>query len=672
MKRSAPRKIVSLLLVFALILLQCTVTAFAAEPTRTLSLSLSAPEGVKLTDLELKVYEGFTLDGRITDEVLATLTEITPVNGVYPLSKAGTYSCFVQGKGVYSVMQLFNVTKAELAAGGTKKLEVETGKIAGNGYEPSNPAFTQDARDQVVTTWPDEILRHFSAEKLPDYDKLTTPAFSGKKALNEFTSQKEMMDFIKALDGPDDNMYVYSLGKTPKYGYDIPLILFTSSPIPKNSTLEQAAKIVGDNGKPMIWQQAQIHSNEPASGEGALLMIREMDGSYGAGILPTANVAIIPRINPDGAVAFTRINSDGIDMNRDHMALYSKEIANLHYGYQLFMPELTIDNHEFTYYGANGKGYMNNADDLQMTAASSLNNDAAVNARALRMVDVAHQTARNDGIRVYHYGTTVNNPIGRAYYGLYNSVSVLIETRGIGAGRANFERRVLSQVNATKSLYKSFVNSADAIEREVSAARASVIAKGRIFDDQGDLLALYQTKSGNTLSPTALTRIQYNMDGSIYSQKAEKLSMNDTVTRGRVRPTAYVLDKREAWLEKALYILDGQGAEYYSIAPGSAVELEQYYYIGDYTPVGAKESVGIEAGLRTPQTVSFPKGAVIIPLDQTAGNVIAMLMEPDVNDSNGYNGSLYQYGLVSYDAETFNFPLYRFTGNDPRAALPAA
>ena len=49
-------------------------------------------------------------------------------------------------------------------------------------------------------------------------------------------------------------------------------------------------------------------------------------------------------------------------------------------------------------------------------------------------------------------GYTVNNPIGRAYYGLYNSISILVETRGIGAGSTNFARRVFSQENAAHSI----------------------------------------------------------------------------------------------------------------------------------------------------------------------------------------------------------------------------
>ena len=57
------------------------------------------------------------------------------------------------------------------------------------------------------------------------------------------------------------------------------------------------------------------------------------------------------------------------------------------------------------------------------------------------------------------------------------------------------------------------------------------------------------------------------------------------------------------------------------------------------------------------------------PMDQVAADVIAMLVEPDVTDSKGYDGTLYQYGVVDYDKETLNFPLYRYIGDNPRKSL---
>ncbi len=100
----------------------------------------------------------------------------------------------------------------------------------------------------------------------------------------------------------------------------------------------------------------------------------------------------------------------------------------------------------------------------------------------LDMAKHAFADAENAGLRVYHYGTTVNNPIGRAYFGLYNALSFLIETRGIGAGRQNFERRVFSQETAATSYIKYTAEHADEIVKTVAAARADVIAKGKTYE----------------------------------------------------------------------------------------------------------------------------------------------------------------------------------------------
>ena len=312
-------------------------------------------------------------------------------------------------------------------------------------------------------------------------------------------------------------------------------------------------------------------------------------------------------------------------------------------------------------------GMMNNADDLETTPATSLNDDPAVTKIGLDMAKHAFADAENAGLRVYHYGTTVNNPIGRAYFGLYNALSFLIETRGIGAGRQNFERRVFSQETAATSYIKYTAEHADEIVKTVAAARADVIAKGKTYDES-DIIALYQTKSGKTLTDYTAATVQYSVaDGSEKVSKASPLSLNDTLTRSRVRPTAYVIPADTANIEKILYIMDNQGAEYYKLNAGTTASLQQYYYIGEY--MENDKAKGIEAGLRDAADVTFASGAYVFPMDQVAGNVIAMLCEPDVTDSNGYDGSLYQYKQIDYDKSTMNFPLYRYTGNDPRTTL---
>ena len=80
------------------------------------------------------------------------------------------------------------------------------------------------------------------------------------------TTQSEMMDFIEEYAAKSDYMHVYSMGKTSHYNYDYPILVFTKQNIPDGATMEQAAQILKDGGKPIVWQQAQIHPYEPAAG----------------------------------------------------------------------------------------------------------------------------------------------------------------------------------------------------------------------------------------------------------------------------------------------------------------------------------------------------------------------------------------------------------------------
>ncbi|MFB8733633.1 M14 family zinc carboxypeptidase [Bacillus sp. SL00103] len=69
-------------------------------------------------------------------------------------------------------------------------------------------------------------------------------------------------------------------------GRSIPALYFT-----KGSSYFSTFK------KPTIWLQAQIHGNEPASGESALVIAKRLAGEQGERILNHVNIIIVPRIN---------------------------------------------------------------------------------------------------------------------------------------------------------------------------------------------------------------------------------------------------------------------------------------------------------------------------------------------------------------------------------------
>ena len=597
-------------------------------------LKLVAPE-----DVTVSVSSGFSAGAAIAPSSV-TVSDGTAAYLFVGL-EAGNYCYTASGNGYYTLKKNFIYTKDETENG--KTVQVNPGKMAGNGFEPTTTVshYTDGVLDQLLTS---------STTQWEGYEHIfETPAFTIDRADHQQTTQDEMMDFLEGLDQVGDNMYLYILGTSPVYGYEVPVVVFTKTDLSRAATLEEAAALVKANEKATIHYQAEIHPNEPAGGEGALAMIRSLDGAYGEKVLDTVNIYVIPRINGDGANLYQRANvAQNIDMNRDHLYVQSKEVEMVHYVYNLFMPEVAIDGHEFNATTTNASSTL---DDVQVGAAGSLNSSGAVNEIAQDMVHTAFDNAFALGLRPYNYGSyasTVNNAIGRAYYGLYGSLSFLIETRGIGAGLGWFERRVMSQYVVTESFIDYVVENEEAVRTAVAQGRQELVEKGALYGEEGDIVVLTHDVSGAEGTGYVISRPTWDLgDGSSVNPDASgTIYRYDIAKRSRPRPTAYVIPKGEAWAQEAIAIMDKNGISYYELEAGSTVWLQQY--LGNAT----------SATLTGEMAVTFGDGAYVLPMNQVGANVLAMTMEPDVTDSAGYNGTLVQSGVVS--AGTGVLPIYRY------------
>jgi hypothetical protein len=71
--------------------------------------------------------------------------------------------------------------------------------------------------------------------------------------------------------------------------------------------------------------------------------------------------------------------------------------------------------------------------------------------------------------------------------------------------------------------------------------------------------------------------------------------------------------------------------------------------------------------------VTFDNGAYVVPMDQLAASVVMCTFEPDIANSNAFNGTVTQslpdsegLALIFHDSVTKNYPYYRLERNNPR------
>lgn len=109
------------------------------------------------------------------------------------------------------------------------------------------------------------------------------------------------------------------------------------------------------SGKTRVLMWSQMHGNETTTTKALLDLIRWLHlGSEGADeVLKTLTLFLIPVLNPDGADAYTRLNSNLVDLNRDAQAQSQPESHILRKIFEDFQPDFCFNLHDQrTIYGA--------------------------------------------------------------------------------------------------------------------------------------------------------------------------------------------------------------------------------------------------------------------------------------------------------------------------------
>ncbi|QUH01111.1 carboxypeptidase [Saccharopolyspora erythraea] len=247
------------------------------------------------------------------------------------------------------------------------------------------------------------------------------------------------------------------------------------------------------SGRSKVLFVCSQHGDEPAGREGCLSTIRDLGYSQDERVqrfLRSTTVLFMPNANPDGHVANTRENADGIDINRDHLALASPEARAVARVMRDERPAVVHDLHEF---GAQPPYYVK---DFLALWPRNLNAGAQVRSESERLSErYVRPAVEETGLSTGVYGIWTDPETGepikqvagdgqerilRNTVGVKNAVGLLVESRveplaGEDAATNN-RRRVGSHLTSVQATLRMFTERRDQIESAISKASLDGLA----------------------------------------------------------------------------------------------------------------------------------------------------------------------------------------------------
>ncbi|MES2250782.1 MAG: M14 family metallocarboxypeptidase [Pseudomonadota bacterium] len=452
----------------------------------------------------------------------------------------------------------------------------------------------------------------------------------------DFASHAEVLAFLDDLARQSAHVRVERLGVSQQ-GREMPLVL-----------LADQGRF--DPSRPTVMVIGQQHGNEPAGGEAVLALAQKFASGPDAALLQKVNLVLLPRGNPDGAEHFTRVTANGIDVNRDHLLLRTPEARLLAGAMLRYAPQVVLDLHEFTVGGRwiDKFGAVMRYDGLLQPATVG-NLDAAIAASAQRDYVEAIQAAfAREGLQGFKYHTTaagkasdlsvsmggVQPDTGRNVSGLRQAVSLLLEVRGVGLGRAHFARRVHTQVLAAATVIETAARQGPALKQLTAQAGQRAAAEAC----RGDVVVeAWQT--------TTRQRLDF-LDATSAQDKAIEVEWRAAdplkVVNARPRPCGYLLASSEATTVQRLQMLGVHVARIDNAAPW---QVERYEILSQTDGQRQDARGAIEDGeairtfrvrLRTGRAV-VPPGSFYVSLAQPLSPLVSAALEPDSQNSYAAN-----------------------------------
>ncbi len=484
-------------------------------------------------------------------------------------------------------------------------------RIAAPAPPPPAPPTAAPAAPEAT---PDMAEAPGVAARFPDPPvEYRTPAF--QPGHTGFTSNAELRAALQGLAGAASTgattIRLLSLGSS-QTGVPLEALLFT-----RLSDADPAAIL--RSGRPTVLLVGQQHGDEPAGSEALLVVAQELAGGRYEPWLERLNVIVLPRANPDGA-----------------RAPEAQAQAQLVRDYR---PAVIVDAHEYTVAGRYLEkfGTVQRFDAMVQYAMTANLPEFVTRASEewFRRPLLARLKAAGLSSEWYYTTSTdvadkkvsmggVQPDTGRNVNGLTNAISFLIETRGVGLGRAHLKRRVHTHVTAVASILQS------------AHERAADIVKLRQFVDNE---VSSQACQGEAVIEAAATPSEYALhmlDPTVTVAWDSALELRPL--RTRARPCGYWLSAAQG---DAVLRLRGLGVAVEQLVEDGELRGETYHETAREAGVrsdvrGTIADAGGVLRLKVdtvPALLDVKAGGYYVPLNQPLANLVLAALEPDTQNS---------------------------------------
>ncbi|UAM97914.1 M14 family metallocarboxypeptidase [Polaribacter litorisediminis] len=474
----------------------------------------------------------------------------------------------------------------------------------------------------------------------PDFEEVknVTPALKKEKG---FTTDEELYAFLEGLAKNHPNKVQISyIGESQK-GKKIPFVKMTNP--------NQKEKI-------KVFFQGGLHGNELASTEGVLYVMHQLlnDKNY-THLLDDIDLAVIPMANIDGYLKESRYAANGLDLNRDQTKLMAKESVILKQAFSNFNPEVALDFHEYTAYRRDfsklGNFGVANIFDVMFLYSGNLNVPKNLREFTEKLfVKNASDLLNENKLRNHPYISTtkyrgdihfnqgsISARSSATNYALTNTISSLVEIRGVNLGRTSFKRRIQSIFLVATSYLKTAI----AHKKELK----EVIQKA-IYDEKEIVVT-----SKRKVYTSKLQMLDLDTEKIIELEVTKRDAWLSSAVLIRPTPKAYLIDASQKEIIEKLKTL---GAKIKVLEEDKKIEVEIYKII-EYKRNSKKyEQMNLQkvkTEIHKQQKV-FAKGTFMVSLNQKNANLIVEVLEPEAPNS------FVSFGVLPTEKDAI-LPIYR-------------